>query len=104
MKVYAIYNQENKFIAAFPDRKDAMNYGIVMFGKECGWEYTIKEMCLVEQLLTSIPYSQLCIQPIVVPYTKPIPLETTPYEPNIWTCNDGPKATYDSGPFAPGTK
>lgn len=91
MKVFAIFTKENKFIAAFPDRENAMNFGITLFGPEKGWEYDIREMWMYEtkQLILStttqpVPYT---------PYTPPIPLKTTPYTPNIWC-----------GVYAPGTK
>jgi len=96
MKVFAIFTQDNKFIAAFPDREDAMNYGIVMFGPEKGWEYCIREMWMYET--KQYAFSQPLTQPIpCTPYTTTIPLKTTPYEPNIW-CGDGsiPTATYSS--------
>lgn len=103
-----------------------MNYGIVMFGKECGWDYDIREMFLYTTQQYQFPQPS---QPIPVPYTKPIPWKTSPYGPNIWCeINGGVKATFtkegplgptgipgptgqvvshsssvDSGPFAPGT-
>jgi hypothetical protein len=87
MKVYAIYDEENKFIAAFPDRNSAENYGIHTYGLEYGWEYNIVEKYLHEypNILPTTPY----------PLTQPIPLKTTPYIPNIWCECNGPKATYE---------
>lgn len=97
MKVYAIYDKSNKFIIAFPTREETENYGKVFLGNDKGWEYDIKEMCLVHQLLTSPSYSQP-LQPLVVPYTK----QTTPYEQHIWTCKDGPTTTFaKKGPLGP---
>lgn len=92
MKVFAIFTKENKFIAAFPDRENAMNFGITLFGPEKGWEYCIKEMWLYETKQHT--FSQPLTQPVpYTPYTPPIPIKTTPYEPNIWC-----------GTYAPGTK
>lgn len=90
MKVHAIYNKENEFIAAFPDRDSAENYGVQTYGRESGWEYSIIEKYLHEYstLLSATPYP-------LTPYSQPIPLKTTPYIPNIWCEINGPKATYD---------
>lgn len=95
MKIYAIWSSKtDRFIAAFPDRKDAMNYGIVMFGPEDGWEYDIREMYMYETKQYS--FSQPLIQPLTTtPYTPPIPLKSTPYTPNIWCEVKGPTATYE---------
>lgn len=43
MKVYAIYNSENKFIACFPIREDAEWYGVQTYGRESGWQFDIVE-------------------------------------------------------------
>lgn len=43
MKIYAIYDKNDKFIIAFPTREEAENYGKVVLGIENGWEYSIKE-------------------------------------------------------------
>jgi hypothetical protein len=98
MKVYAVYNKENKFIAAFPDRVIAENYGIDTYGRESGWEYDIIEKYLHEYptLLSTTPNTP-------TPYSQPIPLKTTPYIPNIWCeCNNPiPIATFDHGNFTP---
>lgn len=86
MKVYAIYNKENRFIAAFPDRVIAENYGIDTYGLERGWEYDITEKYLHEYptLLSTTPNT-------LTPYSQPI---TPPYNHNIWRPNV-PTATYD---------
>jgi len=90
MKVYAIYNKENKFIACFPDRNSAEDYGVQTYGRESGWEYNIVEKYLHEypNILYNTPNT-------ITPYTQPIPLKTTPYIPNIWCEGNGPKATYE---------
>lgn len=91
MKVYAISDENGNLVVCFPTRKEAEDYGKVFLGAEKGWEYCIKEMWMYEtkQLILStttqpLPYT---------PCTPPIPLKTTPYEPNIWC-----------GVYAPGTK
>ena len=72
MKVYAIYDKENKFIVCFPDRVSAENYGVQTYGRESGWEYDIIEKWLY--------YS--AFMPIYTPSTAPTPM--TPYTPPIW--------------------
>lgn len=106
MKVFAIFTQENKFIASFPSRTDAVNFGITLFGPEKGWEYDIREMWLYEtkQYSFSQPITQPITQPLTTPYTPPTTVPSPPYTPNIWCDVKAPKATYDNGPFAPGTK
>lgn len=96
MKVFAIFTQENKFIAAFPDRENAVNFGITLFGPEKGWEYDIREMWMYET--KQYAFSQpLAPAPITTPYAPPITVPSPPYTPNIW-CGDGtgPKATYET--------
>lgn len=46
MKIYAIYDSDNKFIVAFPSRKEAEDYGKTTFGNESGWSYAIVEKYL----------------------------------------------------------
>lgn len=96
MKVFAIYNKSNKFIVALPTREETEEYGRVFLGSDKGWEYSIREVYLHE---TPFPLNITPVTPI------PFAPEKPPYPPNIW-CGDGtvPKATYDNGPFAPGTK
>ena len=87
MKVYAIYNKENEFIAAFPDRVSAENYGIDTYGRESGWEYDI-----IEKYLHKYPTFLSTTPNTLTPYSQPIP---PPYNHNIWREDNGPKATYD---------
>lgn len=70
MKVYAIYDRENKFIVCFPDRVSAENYGVQTYGRESGWEYSIIEKYLHEYptFLSTTPYPQ------VFPCTPPPPI------------------------------
>jgi hypothetical protein len=93
MKVYAIYNKENKFISAFPSREDAENYGIDTYGRESGWEYSI-----IEKYLHEYPTFLSTTPNTITPYSQPIP--TTPYNHNIWSPNV-PTATFDHGNFTP---
>jgi hypothetical protein len=90
MKVYAIYNKENKFIACFPDRNSAEDYGVQTYGRESGWQYDI-----IEKYLHEYPNILSNTLDKITPYSKPIPPKTTPYIPNIWCEVNGPKATYD---------
>ena len=85
MKVYAIYNLEHKFLAAFHTREDAEWYGVQTYGRESGWQYDIIEKYLHEYptFLSTTPYP-------LTPYTQP-----TPYNHNIWRESKGPTATYD---------
>jgi hypothetical protein len=96
MKVYAIYNKENKFIACFPNRNSAEDYGVQTYGRESGWEYDIIEKYLHEypNILYNTPNTITPYTPnTITPYTQPISVKTTPYIPNIWY--EGPKATYE---------
>lgn len=103
MKIYALYYKD-MFVVAFPNREDCVDYGKKYFeGYE--WDCNILEKYLHDTAFYTftspiVPHSQ----PLTTPYTPPIPLKTTPYEPNIWCDVKAPKATYDNGPFAPGTK
>jgi hypothetical protein len=88
MKIYALYYKDT-FVVAFPYREDCVGYGKKHYeGYE--WDCNILERWLYETkqypLTQPLPFSQ----PLTTPYTPPIPLKTTPYEPNIWC---GPKAT-----------
>ena len=67
MKIYAIYDKNDKFIIAFPTREEAENYGKVVLGIENGWEYSIKEKFIHNSPLTTIP-----------PYTTFTPQQTIP--------------------------
>lgn len=98
MKIYAIYKND-KFIIGFPSRAEAENYGKVVLGTENGWEYDIKEMFLVSSPLYSFTNPYNPTTPNTIPCTPPIPLKTTPYTPNIWCENNGPKQVF-SGPYA----
>ena len=84
MKVYAIYDKENKFIVCFPDRDGAKNYGITTYGRESGWEYSIIEKWLYGSAFNT-PNT-------LTPYSQPIP--TTPYNHNIWRECNVPTATF----------
>ena len=88
MKVYAIYDKENKFIAAFPTREDAENYGITTYGRESGWEYSI-----IEKYLHKYPTFLSTTPDTLTPYSQPIP--TTPYNHNIWRESNVPTATFE---------
>ena len=92
MKVFAIYDSENKFIACFPTREDAECYGVQTYGRESGWQFVIVEKYLHEysNILSNTPDR-----------ITPVPLKTTTYIPNIWCECNGPKATYDDGDFPP---
>ena len=98
MKIYALYYKDT-FVVAFPNREDCVEYGKKHYD---GWDCNILERWIYETKQYS--FSQPLTQPIAVPYTPPIPLKTTPHEPNIWCDVKAPKETYDNGPFAPGTK
>jgi hypothetical protein len=87
MKVYAIYNKENKFIAAFPDRVSAENYGIDTYGRESGWEYDI-----IEKYLHKYPTFLSTTPNTLTPYSQPIP---SPDTHNVWRECNVPTATYD---------
>jgi hypothetical protein len=67
MKVFTIFDKNNKFIIGFPTRSDAETYGKEVLGAENGWEYSIKEMFLTNSPLTTIP-----------PYTTLTPQQTMP--------------------------
>lgn len=88
MKVYAIYDKENKFIAAFPDRFSAENYGITTYGRESGWEYDI-----IEKYLHKYPTFLSTTPNTLTPCSQPIPI--TYYNHNIWRECNVPTATYD---------
>ena len=100
MKVYALYYKED-FIVAYENREDCIDFGKRHYAG-CEWDCSIVERWLYET--KQYPFSQPLTQPITTPYTPPIPLKTTPYEPNIWCGVKAPKATYDNKPFAQGTK
>lgn len=70
MKVYAIYSKENKFIACFPTREDAENYGITTYGRESGWEYSIIEKWLYDSAF--MPIYTPSTTPTQIPCTVPI--------------------------------
>jgi hypothetical protein len=103
MKIYALYYKDT-FVVAFPNREDCVEYGKKHYeGME--WDCSILVKYLQDTAFYTftspiVPHSQ----PFTTPYTPPIPLKTTPYEPNIWCDVKAPTATYDNGPFAPGTK
>lgn len=104
MKIYALYYKDT-FVVSFPNREDCVEYGKKHYeGMEWDCSILVKYLHDVAfYTFTSpiMPYSQ----PLTtVPGTQPIPLKTTPYEPNIWCDVKAPNATYDNGPFAPGTK
>ena len=88
MKVYAIYDKENKFIVCFPDRDGAENYGITTYGRESGWEYSI-----IEKYLHKYPTFLSTTPNTRTPYSQPIP--TTPYNHNIWRESNVPTATFE---------
>ena len=88
MKVYAIYNLDHEFLAAFPTREDAENYGITTYGRESGWEFDI-----IEKYLHKYPTFLSTTPNTLTPYSQPIP--TTPYNHNIWRECNGPTATYN---------
>jgi hypothetical protein len=69
MKIYAIYDKNDKFIIGFPTREEAETYGKEVLGAENGWEYSIKEKFLHNSPLTTIP-----------PYTTLTPKQTTPHK------------------------
>lgn len=84
MKVHAIYDRENKFVAAFPDRDSAESFGMEVLGITNGWQYSIVEKYLHEYptLFSTTPYTT------TIPCTQPTPYE--PKETNI------PKRYYDN--------
>lgn len=85
MRVFALYNKKNEFIASFPTREGAEDYGVSMFGRENGWEFDIREMWM-----NDTPQNPLTTPLQHIPYTIPKPIQP-PYQ---WTCGDGPKATF----------
>ena len=68
MKVFALYDKNDKFIIAFPTRKEAEKYGKEVLGVENGWEYSIKE-----KFLNNSPQ-----YPLTTPYTTLTPKQTIP--------------------------
>ena len=77
MKIYALYFRD-AFVIALPTREDCVAYGEQRYD---GWECSIVEKYMSDDF----------------PYPDPAPITTPPYK---WP----PTYTYDSGPFAPGTK
>jgi hypothetical protein len=67
MKIFAIFDKNDKLIICFPTREEAETYGKEVLGIENGWEYSIKEKFLHNSPLTTIP-----------PYTTLTPQQTMP--------------------------
>jgi hypothetical protein len=91
MKIFAIFDKNDKLIICFPTREEAETYGKEVLGVENGWEYSIKEKFLHNSPLTTIPpYTTRTPQQTIpckvsdVPYTPPITVPSPPYSPNIW--------------------
>ena len=95
MKVFVIFDRNNKFIIGFPTRSDAETYGKEVLGAENGWEYSIKEMFLTNSpqypLTTLTPQQTIpCkVSGRTTPYTPPITVPGPHYTPSIWC--EGPK-------------
>jgi hypothetical protein len=101
MKIYCLYYKEN-FVVAFPNREDCITYGKKHYeGME--WDCNIIEKFLnnsPQYPLTTLTPKQTTPHKVgdvpYTPYTPPIPLKTTPYEPNIWCEKNGNvRATYE---------
>jgi hypothetical protein len=89
MQIFCLYYKD-MFVIAFPNRADCIDYGKKHYeGME--WDCNIIEKYLHNSPVPTptVPYSQ----PSTTPYTPPVPLTAAPHEP-IWTCSDGPKASF----------
>jgi hypothetical protein len=86
MKVYSLY-YKGTFMAALPNREDAVALGKTHYGEDAGWDCNIVEEYLSKSPLT---YSS--------PYTTLTPSQTIPCNPGIML-TDGPVYTnpYNNG-------
>jgi hypothetical protein len=93
MKVFSLYHH-NKFVASFPSREEAVDYG-----KECGgdpWDYDI-----IEEYLSKSPlvYTFPTTPGPTIPYTHPPVISKPPARYDDGSLyDDGVKVTYFAGP------
>jgi hypothetical protein len=97
MKVYSLYHH-NKFVASFPSRDEAIDYG-----KSCGgdaWDYDIIEEYLHKSPLTYNPHPITSPGPSI-PFTHPPVISKLParFPDSFPEYDDGRvKITYNDGP------
>jgi hypothetical protein len=94
MKVYSLY-YKGTFMAALPNREDAVALGKTHYGEDAGWDCSIVEEYLTKSPLT---YSS--------PYTTLTPSQTIPCNPGITLLPGTPKTNPGTYPdiYCDGTK
>jgi hypothetical protein len=94
MKVYSLY-YKGTFMAALPNREDAVALGKTHYGEDAGWDCNIVEEYLSKSPLT---YSS--------PLTSLTPQQTIPCNPGITVLPGTPKINPDPYPhiYCDGTK
>ncbi|RPJ58218.1 MAG: hypothetical protein EHM12_08285 [Dehalococcoidia bacterium] len=76
MKVYSLYH-ENKFVAAFRNRDEAVSYGKIHYS-DCPWDCNITEEYLHKSPISYIPPSNPLTNPgPSIPWVQP-PVTTIP--------------------------
>lgn len=86
MKIYALYYKD-EFVVAFPNREDCVEYGKKYYtGLEWDCSITLKSLCDEQDH----PFVPTYPQTTTAPYIFPNP------QKHIWTCKDGPTATFNN--------
>jgi hypothetical protein len=96
MKVYSLY-YKGTFMAALPNREDAIALGKMHYGDDAGWDCNIVEEYLSKTPYNNSPYTPLTTPSQPIPYTPPPTITKPPARypdsfPHIYCDGSAPKA------------